>query len=149
MDGPRDAGRSRRVLRSLRLLSDENAAPSGLLLGVDSTVDVRRGPLLDGRCLIRGAVISSEFAPRGDDAVVVNRAARGARGAFYASAWAADLLTPPGLLLEDPSDLLHGRARTTEISLRTEIETHIDPRVFPERRVYSRREGTRAELIIL
>lgn len=73
---------------------------------MNPTVDDRRGdPLLDGRRLALGAVISSEFAPRGDDAVVVNRAAGSARGAFYASAWAA-LLSQPGLLLEDPSDFL-------------------------------------------
>lgn len=107
-----DASRSCRVLRHVLrppwLLFGEDAAPSGFLFGVDSPVDVRRCPFLGddagSRCFTHRAVISSEFTPRGDDAVVVNHAASSARCALDASMWA--VLLPPGLLLEDSSNFL-------------------------------------------
>lgn len=108
MNAPRNR-RSRGRRRRLPRLLGEDAAARCLLLGVDPPVDDRRRrPFLAddvGRRFTRGAVISSEFASRRDDAVVVNHAAgSGARRALYASAWAVFL--PPGLLLEDPSDFL-------------------------------------------
>lgn len=67
-----------------------------------------------GRRFARGAVISGEFAPRRDDAVVVNRATGSTRCVPHASACAA--LLPPGLLLlEDPSDLLSDTRETTKL----------------------------------
>lgn len=116
----RSCGRRRllgRVLRSAGLFG-EDATASGLLLGVDPPVDDRRRrPFLGGdvgRRFTRCAVISSEFAPRCDDAVVVNHAAgSGARCALYASAWTVFL--PPGLLLEDPSDFLPDAQNETQL----------------------------------
>jgi len=97
------------VLRLPRFLfCDEDATPSGFFLGVESPVYDWRCSSLGGdagrRRFIRGTVISSKFAPRGDDAVVVNHAISSTRCTFRASAWAAFL--PPGLLLENPSDFL-------------------------------------------
>lgn len=116
MDAPRNArSRDGRGLLGLPRLLSEDGAASGLFLGVDPPVDDRR-PFLGGdvgRRFTRGAVISSEFAPRCDDAVVVNHAAgSGARRALYASAWAVFL--PPGLLLEDPSDFLPDARNETQ-----------------------------------
>lgn len=124
MYAPRDArSRDRRrpllghVLHPPGLFSEDGAA-CGLLLGVNPPVDdYRRRPFLGGdvgRRFTRGAVISSEFAPRCDDAVVVNHAAgSGTRCALYTSAWAAFL--PPSLLLEDPSDFLPGAQNETQL----------------------------------
>lgn len=115
-----NASRFRRILghdfRPPRLLFGEDAAPSGLLFGVDSPVEVRRCPFLGDdagrRCFTHGAVISSEFTPRGDDAVVVNHAASSARCALDTSM--RTVLLPPGLLLEDSSHFLSNSAGNDE-----------------------------------
>lgn len=107
LNAPRDARSSRvlwKVPRLLRLLFGEDTALRGLLLAYSPVYD---RPFLGGdagRCFTRGAVISSKFAPRGDDAIVVNRTAGSIWCTLHASAWA--IFLPPGLLLQDLLDFL-------------------------------------------